>query len=57
MIVIDTIASRSPVFAKMFSSDMLESATNTLYIPDIEPDVLKERAIAHRFELIDKYSA
>ena len=36
------LASRSPVFAKMFSSDMLESATNTLTLPDIEPDVLKE---------------
>ena len=36
------LASRSPVFAKMFSSDMLESATNSLTLPDIEPDVLKE---------------
>ena len=30
------------MFAKMFSSDMMESATNTLTLPDIEPDVLKE---------------
>ena len=36
------LASRSTVFAKMFSSDMKESATDTLSLPDIEADVLKE---------------
>ena len=37
------LASRSTVFAKMFSSEMKESATlNTLSLPDIEADVLKE---------------
>ena len=36
------LATRSPVFAKMFSHDMQESATNTIQLPDIEPDALKE---------------
>ena len=36
------LASSSTVFAKMFSSEMKESATNTLSLPDIEADVLKE---------------
>ncbi len=36
------LAARSPVFAKMFSHDMKESATNTVKLPDIEPAVLKE---------------
>ena len=36
------LASRSTVFAKMFSSEMKESVTNTLSLPDIEADVLKE---------------
>lgn len=36
------LAARSPVFAKMFSHDMQESATNTIQLTDIEPDVLKE---------------
>ena len=36
------LAARSPVFVKMFSHDMKESATNIINMPDIEPDVLKE---------------
>ena len=36
------LAARSPVLAKMFSHDMQENATNTLNLPDITPDVLKE---------------
>ena len=36
------LASRSTFFAKMFSLDMKESATNTVDLSDIEPDVLKE---------------
>ena len=33
---------RSPVFAKMFIHDMQESATSTIKLSDIEPDVLRE---------------
>ena len=36
------LAARSPVFAKMLSHDMKESATNTIELLDIEPAVLKE---------------
>ena len=36
------LAMRSPVFATMFSHDMKETATNTITLNDIEPDVLKE---------------
>ena len=36
------LASRSTFFAKLFSHDMKESATNTVDLSDIEPDVLKE---------------
>ena len=36
------LAARSPVLAKMFSHDMRENVTNTLNLPDITPDVLKE---------------
>ena len=36
------LATRSPVFAKMFSHDMQESVTNTIKLSDIEPEVLKE---------------
>ena len=36
------LAARSTFFAKMFSVDMKESATNVVSLVDIEPDVLKE---------------
>ena len=36
------LAARSPVFAKMLSHNMKESATNTIELSDIEPTVLKE---------------
>lgn len=36
------LAARSPVFAAMFSTDMQESAKNSVKIPDIEPAVFKE---------------
>ena len=36
------LASRSPVFATMFTNNMKESATNTVSLVDIEPDVLKD---------------
>ena len=36
------LATRSEVFAKMFSHNMLESATNTIELSDIDSDVLKE---------------
>ena len=36
------LAARSPVFAKMFSHDMKESATRIIDMRDIEPDVVKE---------------
>ena len=36
------LATRSPVFAKMFSHDVQESVTNTIELSDIEPEVLKE---------------
>lgn len=36
------LAARSTVFSKMFVHDMQESATNTLNLPDIEPDTLNE---------------
>ena len=36
------LTARSPVFVKMLSHDMKESATNTIELPDIESAVLKE---------------
>jgi thiol-disulfide isomerase/thioredoxin len=39
------LAVRSPVFARMFMHNMQESVTNTVNLPDIEPDVLKELLI------------
>ena len=36
------LAIRSPVFARMFSCNMKEAATNTIPMDDIEPEVLKE---------------
>ncbi|KAJ8675028.1 hypothetical protein QAD02_010814 [Eretmocerus hayati] len=34
------LASRSPVFTAMFENDMQEKLSNTIDIPDIEPDVM-----------------
>ena len=36
------LAVRSAVFARMFTNDMKESATNTIDLPDIESDTLNE---------------
>ena len=36
------LAARSPVFAKMFEHDLQESATNTVTLSDIDPEVFKE---------------
>lgn len=36
------LAARSPVFAKMFEHDMLESASNKVKVDDIQPSVFKE---------------
>ncbi len=36
------LAIRCPVFAAMFSHNMKETATNTITLDDIEPDILKE---------------
>ena len=39
------LAVRSPVFVKMLLHNMQESITNTINLPDIEPDALKELLI------------
>ena len=36
------LAAKSPVFEKMFEHDLQESATNSITVEDIEPEVLKE---------------
>ena len=36
------LATRSPVFAKMFEHDLQESTTNSVTVSDIEPEVFKE---------------
>lgn len=35
------LASKSPVFFKIFTSDMVESKTNEMYIPDVDYQVMK----------------
>jgi len=35
------LASKSPVFLKIFTTDMVESKTNEMYIPDVDYEVMK----------------
>ena len=38
----DVLVTRSPVFAKMFEHDLQESATSSITVSDIKPEVFKE---------------